>query len=263
MTNAHQSLTKQQSAILTLIARFRFITTRHVQKKLKIKYVSNVQPRLNWLIGRGLIGRKYESEFKLAGRPAAYFLMPKGMRALRELRPEIDRAALHAAYKDVDASDDFIRRCLMVADTHLALSTRFGGQFEFFTKSESRPYDYFPQPLPDAYIRIPDETRSDDNPVHFFLEVCQTSRPPFALRSQLKRYVSFAEDGLWPETTGTRLPPVLLLCDTDELAKKLKRTVNALLEDTFEDDLEFKVLTMLDFAAWNDKIFFPKPAKSV
>lgn len=230
-------LTNQQLTILDLIYRFRFVSTKHVQQALGIKYPGNVQARLNLLVDKGYIGRRYEPSYKLAGLPAAYFILPGGMAVLKDQNPDIDRASLRYAYKDPTATDEFVRRCLLIGDVHVELAKQYGDNLEFFTKAECRGYDYFPKPLPDAFIRV---AQPDRRPKarEYFLEICADTVPAFVHRRCIQQYIDYADEGEWEAALETKLPAVLLVCTTPALQAKLSRLAKRMLDDAYEEELQ-------------------------
>ena len=95
--------------------------------------------------------------YKLSGRPAAYYLLPKGLRALKQYtnRDDITDAAIKNSYKDKDelVSEQFIDHNLDV----YAISNRLQALYpaiKQFTKRELVIYNYFPKQLPDLYLSI-------------------------------------------------------------------------------------------------------------
>lgn len=242
--NKTQPLTKQQQTILTLIYRFRFISTKHVQQALGIKHINNVQPRLNSLVEKGLISRNYDGSQRLAGLPASYYLLPAGMKALKQFDPDVSKSVLHNMYKDKDAQEPFIHRCLAVGDVNLELERQFGERLEFFTKAELYHYEDFPDPRPDAYFRVDKGTKEKQ----YFIEICPEATPSFQHKKRIQEYIEYAEEGEWEAATGTKLPVVLLICDSDALRRKLARFSSAELENTFEEGLLVKALTPIQLA---------------
>jgi hypothetical protein len=252
--NQPHTTTKQQRTILTLIYRFRFVSTKHVQQALGIKHITNVQPRLDLLVKRNLIGRNYDGSLRLAGVPASYYLLPEGMAALKQFDPDVNKAVLHNIYKDRSAQDRFIRHCLIVADVSHELTRLYGDDVEFFTPSEVKEYKYFPEPLPHAYVVINDTSRSEDDPLHFFVELCEDSALPFVHQKRVQEYIEYAEAHDWLSETGTKLPHVLLICGSDSLLRKLTKVTHKALENSFQDELEFRLVSKEGIAS----IFEPK-----
>jgi hypothetical protein len=243
--NKTKTLTKQQQTILTLIYRYRFVSTKHVQQALKIKYLANVQPRMNLLVEGQYIGRNYSSSQRLAGQPASYYLLPKGMAALKEFDADVSRQVLHNIYKDKTAQDSFIQRCLAVGDINIELERQYEDRLEFFTQSEilEQASDYFPEPLPHAYFMITDPTNNSDDPHTFFLEICESTRPSFVFKKRIQQYIQYAEEGDWKNATASDLPTILLVCDTRSMQASLSKFSKSEIENSYEDRLKIDVIT--------------------
>ncbi|HVQ44168.1 MAG TPA: replication-relaxation family protein [Candidatus Saccharimonadia bacterium] len=254
--------TKQQLAILTLIYRFRFVSTKHIQQALGIKYLSSVQPRLNRLVELGLIGRNYNGSLRLAGLPASYYLQPKGMHALKAIDSDVSKAALHNAYKDKTASEQFIQHCLAIADVSHELTECFGVRVEFFTKSESKEYDYFPQPLPDGYLTIAGASTKDDDSNQYFLEVCDKPTPMFAHKKRIQELIDYAEGGEWEAATGTEMPTILFVCESPDIQRKLMKLIEIALEDSYEDELKVEAILKSQICAILDPKKSPEATKA-
>jgi hypothetical protein len=238
-------LTKQQQIILTHIYRFRFTATKHFQQILNVKYLSNVQPRLQILLDEAYIARHYPGQNKLNGKPAAYFLLPAGMKALKAFDSDVNASSLHNAYADKSAEASFIHHCLVIADINLELTKQFGDDLEFFTRAESKDYrHYFPTPLPDGYILIADASRPRHDPWHYFIEVFDDVVPRYALRSRIRQYIDYIAEGEW-QTDPISMPPgVLLVCETESRRKKLERIIQREIEASYQADLKIQAVTI-------------------
>lgn len=214
-------LNQKQLALLHLIYRFRFVTTELVAQYQGRKSADIVRPRLTALAEMGYIGRKYDPSYKLQGKHAAFYLLPDGMRALRR-QPregyEYSQKVLHNIHKDKDASDQFIEHNLEILKAYAKLRELYGDRLQFFTKSDLSIYEHFPQPLPDAYIRI-EEGAGDKQ---YFLDVHHEARPFFISSRRIKQYADYADSQQW-ELTETDLPEILALCDSTTLQLRLQK----------------------------------------
>ena len=212
----NKRLNTKQLSILDTLYRFRFGTTDLLAKALNVKTKNKMNERLKVLLDQEYIGRHYEPSYRLLGKHASYFLLPKGIKALREIEDKYDDAVLHNIYKDKSASEQFINHNLAVFNTYCELKAKHGESLRYFTKSQLGQYEYFPKPLPDAYVRIQKENKE----VQYFIELLETQRPFFISARKLKHYVEYSETGEW-EDTGTVLPTIALLCDSDTLKKRM------------------------------------------
>lgn len=228
---AHRTkLNQDQLALLKTLYKFRFGSKVLVTEYLGKKDQSSVFRRLENLVDQDLVAKRYDSSYKLQGKPAAYYLTPTGARALQaHLDEELNIKLL---YKSKDVSEDFIVQSLTLFQIGNDLVKRHGKALRFYTKSDLAKYDYFPQPLPNAYIRL--ESRQ------YFVEVLKASDPPFVIKRHIQRYLTYARESNW-EDTGTHLPAIILVCDTDALQKRVNKLLAKNTDDIDLEDLQFIV----------------------
>lgn len=212
----NKRLNTKQLSILDTLYRFRFGTTDLLAKALNVKTKNKMNERLKVLLDQEYIGRHYEPSYRLLGKHASYFLLPKGIKALRRVEDKYDDAVLHNIYKDKSASEQFINHSLAVFSTYCELKAKYGESLRYFTKSQLGKYEYFPKPLPDAYVRI----QRKDEEVQYFIELLEVRRPFFIAARKFKHYTEYSETGEW-EDTGTTLPFIVFLCDSDTLKKRM------------------------------------------
>jgi hypothetical protein len=234
MSTHRKSLNTKQLAILDLLYRFRFGTTDLFTKALEVNHKTKMNERLKILLDQEYIGRHYEPEYRLLRKHASYYLLPKGMKALRELDTKYDETILRNSYKDKTASDQFINHNLTIFKTYCDLKVIHGDKLKFFTKSQLKPYDYFPHPLPDAYFRI----ETDKQPKQYFLEALESSRPFFVSVRKARRYIAYSENGEWDDTE-TELPTVILVCDSGTLKRRMDKQVEKIASDIDPDELSY------------------------
>jgi hypothetical protein len=164
--------------ILALLYKFRFGTTELLAESLDMKDKSFIFRRLVTLQEQDYLARHYGSSYKLRGQLAAYYLLPKGLRILQEYRQldGLDDKAIKNSYKNKNASEQFISNSLILYRLHNRLTSNYG-KLQFFAKPELTTYEYFPKPLPDAFLSIVigKETR------RFFLDFIDSSIPSFAI----------------------------------------------------------------------------------
>jgi len=243
--------TKQQLEILKLIYGFRFVSTKHVQALLGKQHLQQAQQRLTTLLAKGLIGRNFSSKDRLSGKFASHYLLPPGMKMLKQYGTSVDKQVLHNIYKDKTASERFIRHQMGLGDVYMELKRLYDDELEFLTKShvtgafdydyEDDPenghwYDFLPQPLPDVCGSLfvdSDDTRE------YFLEYVEDTVPFFVYRNRIKFYVEYIEEGSWQENMFD-LPTILLVCESPTLERRTKRFLKRYLQDVQEEGLVFK-----------------------
>lgn len=243
-----KKLNPDQLAILELLYRFRFGTSTLFNQYLKPNNRQSLNSRLNILTKQEYIGKNYNKSYKLLGKPASYYLLPKAFAVLRE-QEGISNAVLKNMYKDKDASEKFVDHCLAVFAAGNQLEAAYGDRIEFFTKSELADYSNFPQPLPDAFISLKTSTLPRARIKHYFLEVFEDGTPFFVIARRIRQYADYVDSGGW-EFTKKVLPTVLAECESKTLQKRLLKrfrglndfklcltTKNGFFASTDEDDV--------------------------
>ena len=76
------ALKQGQIDILETLYKYRFGSRQLLADSLGIKSGSNLFEKLNVLMKRGFVARRYDKSYKLRSVPAAYYLTPKGLRKL-------------------------------------------------------------------------------------------------------------------------------------------------------------------------------------
>ena len=227
-----KKLNEEQLAALNLLYTFRFASNEQIaryQRKLSNKHV---QKRLKILEDQEYIAKRYDKSYKLKGKPAAYYLLPKGVRALIGLgnRDENEPINIKRIYKGKDVSEGFIQHSLNILSTYLALSALHGSKLDFFTRSDLKyeQFEFYPQPLPDAHVRI--STKDGDK--NFFLDIFEDSQPFFVLIRRIKKYLEYAGSGDWPEEP---LPTILVVVENKSVHKRLRKRIAKELRDSYEE----------------------------
>jgi hypothetical protein len=178
----------------------------------------NVFRRLETLEQQGFIAKRYFDNYRLLHKPVAYHLLPEGIRKLQESKELGLSARFKAIYKDKSVSEQFIQDCFDILDIYISLQSR-NVDIKLFTKPDlnHEDYEYFPQPLPDAYLKL-------QGGKHFFMQVHHAHQPFFVVTRAVKRYMDYFENGVWDDT-GTDFPVVLFVVDKPSIQKRLHEFV--------------------------------------
>lgn len=229
-----KSLNKDQLSVLELLYEYRFGNSEHIARYFNKTSPKHIQKRLRILEDQKLIGKRYDSSYKLRGKPAAYYLQPKGARTMMHYSPPPDDEPLNVKglYKNKTVSENFITYCLCIFGAYLSLRSTYGSKLSFFTKNDLnyKPYDYFPNPLPSAYLRLQTGTNEDDDKM-FFLDVFLDNTPFFILIRRIKKYLQYAGSGDW---VNKDIPTVLMACETNSTQKRLWKRLVRELNDSYE-----------------------------
>lgn len=108
-----KNITKKQRAVLEQLYRFRFGTNDLLARSLDLKDGRYIHMRLDTLVKQEYVGKNYDSTYKLEGKPATYYLLPKAFTALKQYAQtedkEVSLKTLRNAYKDKEASERLLR----------------------------------------------------------------------------------------------------------------------------------------------------------
>ena len=215
-----RKLNKGQLAVLTLLYRYRFTTSELLAKFENQKHLQVTRSRLTNLEKQGYIGKRYDGSYKLAGKFAAYYLLPKGLRCLKSI-DAADPQVIKMIYNDPKASEKFVDFCLAVCRTAQALKTYYGEEVKTFTRNELVDYDYFPQPQPDLYLSI-----KRDGVRHYFVDIYDDATPAFVILKKIKRYAEHHDSGEW-DSTDSAYPEVIIACTSDKAEQRLRKKLLA------------------------------------
>lgn len=241
----HRPLNTKQLLILRTLYRFRFATTELLTHALDTKSKIKMNERLKLLLDQGYIGRKFEPEYHLLRKHAVYFLMPKGIKALKELGEEkyVSRI-LKNIRNDKIASDEFIEGSLTIFDIYCRLKAQYRDALRFFTQSQLATYEGFTRPLPSAYIRID----PDGEDRQFFLEYFDASKSFFAAAYRIGQYIK-----RYSASDAADSPPVILLvCENVSLMKQLLKRMQRATEKTDNEELLFCITSSTGFKGATD-----------
>lgn len=229
------ALNTGQISLLELVYKYRFVSRHLVAKSLGITYGSSIYEKLEVLVKHGYLGKRFDKRLKLQAVPAAYYLTPKGMRALQQLpgHEHITDAVIKSSYRDKTVGQDFITHTLHVYKYTNLLKRQYPA-LKVFTRRDMSRYSYFPSQLPDAFLSLP----SDDpqQPKRFFFDLIPDSQPRVALDRRIANYCEFFDEGGW-DVTGSELPAVLLLSESSPAEKRIQRNVRAQLNRSDMEEL--------------------------
>ena len=241
---------KRQAELLEFIYASRFVTTKQVQAFLGKKQIQQAQQRLNTLLAKGYIDRRFTNEDRLLGRYASYYLSVDGLKLLKHYgSPQ----ALKNMRKDVTASESFVKHNITIGDVTADLKRiyRDATWLMILTKNELLRKDNddgsegykpasasFPRPLPDMYI---DHMFGEDDWAHYLAEVWHSSIPFWVYRKRIQYYIEYVDSDECEEAFCGELPPVLLICDTPTQQRRVQRYLRRMYDQIDEDELRFFV----------------------
>lgn len=231
-------LNDKQQDILALLARFRFATAPLISSYLGTTTRRYIHERLRILTEQEYIGKRYDNSYRLAGRSAEYFLLPKGIEALAE-NENYSKKFLKLLAKDVNASDRFVRHCLNILSAAVQLKGVHGDKLQFRTRSDYAGNELFPQSLPDGYVFM----QNGNNRTHYFVECFDGTMPESVMRAAISKHIEFYDNDNW--TTDAAYPTVLLMCRDERLKAKVEKWVQKAQAEAWSDDVRFELLLPL------------------
>lgn len=211
MINKIKDINLKQLAILILLYRFRFLNTKHIQKLLGHKDPSTVQGWLADLVQKQYVYSNYDrTKFGKNTKPSVFHLLPRAIQVLKT-QEDCDEKQLKKIYQEAERSEGFINDGLFIADMYLKLKDRVSKTTEvhFSTKVDLNGYDYFPEPLPDAYIALKEKGKTN----RYFVLLLEEKAPKYTYLDKLKKYMDYLETDEWKSNTKNSLfPSILVIC---------------------------------------------------
>ncbi len=233
------TVTKSQRRILFYLSSFRFLYITHLQKLFSHKDPHRIKEWLTDLKEKKLIS--VIKDPKNITKPHIICLDQKARYILKE-DPDIDKNFLNRLYKEKNAGEDFISRLLVITDTYLYFLKNKDKktQIDFFTQQDLQGYNYYPDPLPDAYIDEHDGKEHN----RYFLYYFDTSMSAKELRYHVSTYFKYAEGGSWQDNTDNApFPAILLIFENERKKKHIYYYAKSLLEKSFTDEIEIFLTT--------------------
>ncbi len=235
-------LNEQQITTLHLLYWYRFCTGKQLARSLKKSSPKAIQNKLQILEDQALIGKRYDKSYKLAGRPAEYYITPKGARALEGAKPNTtNQWATKSLYKNKTVSDEFLKHTVTLTDTAHRFRAIYGNKLEVMTKTYMVQFDSYPAWTPDLHLKIP--ARGETPARHYFVDVWDGLKPFFVSVRKTRNYVNFKESGDWEEAEDDAFPAVLAICSDPNTQKKLSQQMKHILYNDWDGGLIFATTT--------------------
>ena len=117
MSKTHvRSLNDNQLVTLLAIYSLRFSTRSVLSGYLNIANNTSLYSRLQILQKHGYIASHYHKSYKLAGREAEYYLLPKGLKVLHDAgKIEATNTMVSTLYRDATVGSEFVELQVQVA----------------------------------------------------------------------------------------------------------------------------------------------------
>jgi hypothetical protein len=186
-------------------------------------------------------------------KPAMYFLDINGIRLLRELG-DYPEDELRKRYKDASRQQDFISRCLLLADCCIHLEARNKGDanvnYTYALEADYADPDNDHAFLGESEYIHPNlaftkEAETDEGFIEqtYFVQFFDLTTPRYMVKKKLKGYVEYFGDDEWEQYKGDEeLPIVLIACPTlAELIYAKRYTKKQLEEHELQDREDVRI----------------------
>lgn len=233
-----------QLDILNIIYMFRFANRTLLSRYLHKPNNSSLYFKLGVLVKHEYIGRRYDKTYRLAGREAEYYILPKGLRTLRDsARLSVTNSMVTANYRDKTASDSFVNEQLFLFAARNQLVQTHPG-LQYFTDRDIQLLDYFPRPLPRGFISL---KQQGDDTKRFFVEYLPARTHTRKIVGRLQQYVKYYESDAW-SVTNTPPPGILYICADTITERGLRRYIARTTNNT---EVELNIYTTTEKAILN------------
>ena len=219
-------ITNKQQLLIRLIYRYRFIERKQLQILIGHADRRRVSAWLKELREKQFIDWLYDPDNpNEKSKPAIYFLGVNGIRFLRGLG-DYPEAELRKRYKDDSRRQDFISRCLLLADCCVHLEARNksndNASYAYALEADYADHDSDYAFLDESEYIHPDlaftkEAETDDDFINqtYFLQLFDLTTPRYMVKKKLKAYAEYFDDDEWEQYKGDEeLPIVLIACPT-------------------------------------------------
>lgn len=231
MSKTHvRSLNDNQLVTLLAIYSLRFSTRSVLSGYLNIANNTSLYSRLQILQKHGYIASHYHKSYKLAGREAEYYLLPKGLKVLHDAgKIEATNTMVSTLYRDATVGSEFVEQQVQVARIRNRLAENYD-HIQVFTARDIQDLDYFPKPRPDLFISL----KNGDTVTRFFLEYIPSRMADSSIRKRLDRLVRHYKDDTWSDT-DTSYPTILFVAETRLVEAGLRRQIGRMKYNSDED----------------------------
>jgi len=215
-----RSLNNNQYKLLTAIYSFRFSTRLLLSEYCGVPNNTSFYSRLQILQKHEYIAARYDKAYRLAGREAEFYLLPKGLRALRDAGLlEVSDTIQKALYKDKTVGEDFIKHQVQLMRIRNKLVSTHK-DLQIFTTRDIQALDYFPKPRPDLFLSM----KKGEDVIRCFLEYVPAGAITSKLRKRLEYLTRYYEEDDWSDTE-TPFPAVLFVAETKLVEASLRKLI--------------------------------------
>jgi predicted transcriptional regulator len=271
------NLNAKQIHLLTLIYKFRFVSSALIAEYSGLVSERVVNIAFSILRDQNFIDRRYTAEYRLAHKPAEYYLATKGIKLLAQPHYKLNTKVLLRMRRNPSLSDPFIKHYLTVFRVYLQFQRKLGFEdtdYQIYTATELAGLGRLPHLSPDLYIRSTNNTKQSSD---YFISVFENLEY-YHIKKYLKSYYQHYQEGEWQENEARDYPTVLIACSSELTKQNLLKSSSYLLEDAQVDGLTILITSLpallacdpTNLAIWTDSSLdspialnkYPKPAQS-
>jgi len=213
-------ITKKQIELLDYLYKFYFLNTNQFQKLCHHKKPQTVQKWLKDLKDKGYINihKTNENKFIAKTQPTIYYLDKLARQKLKS-NQKYDIKILNRVYRKKTLSNEFIKNSILIADIYINLLSQIKTKEKlyFFTRTNLKGFDYFPQPPIDAYIAV----KTQKNTRRSFLILINSKIPWRTIDQRMRDYVAYSYDNQWSDYSLDPLPSFFIVCPNKTTQKHL------------------------------------------
>jgi hypothetical protein len=246
--------TPKQQEIIKLLYKYRFLERKHIQQYLGHTNKSRIIRWLKDLKEKRFVDWIYDADNpNERSKPAVYFLDTNGIGLLRSLGvyPEDE---LRKRYKDSSRQQDFIDRCLLLADCCLHLEARNNEDADTLHYDYAIETDYMDSDddfyyLSESEFIHPDlaftkRLDSEGELINqtYFVQLFDVSTPRYMVKKRIKGYVEYLASDEWEQVMGGEELPIVMIA-FPKLAELIyaKRYTKMQLDEVWDDDIPEEV----------------------
>jgi len=244
-------ITKQQQTILTHLYQYRFLNRTQIQSFLNHKTHNRINSWLKNLYENNFVKRIYSSNFGENTKPAIYSVGPNGIRFLKS-QANLPPEQVRKLYRESDRSENFVNRCVMLADICLTLraAASTGGAsgvtttYTFSTAADIADAENELHLLQHMKLQLI-ITKQEGPSSHSYsaIEVFDPTIPNYAIRNRLRAFLGLYDD--WARKIGEHFPSLLIICPTKAGMIYAKRYAKKLLDEIERpNDLKIRFTTV-------------------
>jgi hypothetical protein len=236
-----------QILTLTYTYKFRYISAPLLARLRSINRTVAFRT-LETLHQKGLLNKRFDSSYKLLGKPASYSLSITGVNYLRD-HIDVNKNYAHTHYKNNTNSERFINESLDILRTNIVISESYPDSFTIFTRAEMTAYsDKYPKPLPHLFLNR--NTHRSDRPNYYMLDIL-TGLDKKVIAARIDKYVKHFEEGDWEEKEH---PVILLVVSDGYYEREALKMVDSMKDSNYIEDDELVFMTTTQKALFSENV---------